>query len=61
MEPEFASIQISAAAPVYPATPPDLQAGFETSDSSSTHDDPALETCKRELEAVLAALGPESS
>ncbi|HEY2591363.1 MAG TPA: hypothetical protein VGI35_07205 [Steroidobacteraceae bacterium] len=61
MDSELASIQVGAGAPIYLRPPPVLSAEIDAADAPPSDDDPALETCKRELEAVLASLGPESS
>ncbi len=55
MDPEFASVQVGASTPPYPC-PADSKAEFDESDAPPSLDDPLLETCKRELEAVLASL-----
>jgi hypothetical protein len=57
---EFAAVQVGPSPPDCPG-PPHSKAGFDESDIPMSLDDPLLETCKRELEAVLASLGPETS
>jgi len=58
VDPEFASAQVGASAPV---CPPCSTAAFDASDASSSPGDPPLETCMRELDAVLASLDSETS
>ena len=60
MDPESGLIQVGASAPTY--APPHSNIDFDDeSDAPPLPDGPPLETCRRELEAVLASLGPETS
>jgi hypothetical protein len=60
VDPEFASVQAGVSAPAYAAA--HATAHFDDeSDAQSSRDDPPLERCKRELDAVLASLDPETS